>query len=165
MDVKPEHLLPDSGAWGIIGSLTTIALAGAVWLAKAIFKSKNARRMLAAGLNPEDNKESNTETKDNQTVINALLAFLKSMETDRQADRQERGRQWERIEQIVTVCRDQAEETRNVIAQVETMGAQFQQALLQLSKEVSEVKDNQIRLSEYLRQGSQFPQHRQRPHG
>lgn len=145
----------DEGKWGLVSTLLIAAGMSIYHVGVKILSTRKGRKLAKIGLGLDSSTDEMDPVKkdtSNEKLTDALLQFVHRMEQDSQADRQDRTRQWERIENAVKEIRDQAEATREVIRTMQDMGNYFQKASEQHFAHIDRVLDNQINLSTWLRE-------------
>jgi hypothetical protein len=160
MGVETVHYLlnPDPAAvHGLLGSMILGAIISAYHLVKIILRNRRARRVMAAGLGAvldDGGGESKNNGEENPPLNQTLMEFLRRQEADRQADRQERARQWERIEELVKLAEQHAHAAWAIVTTIQNFAQYMDQTHQHQSKEIAEVKSNQIKLSDWLRENA-----------
>lgn len=167
MPVEPIHyMLNSSPLWTWILNSSMIGSGGwALWrMAKTILKNARARRMLAAGLDLDDDERKNIGKDENVNAV--VLEMLRRMEIDRREQMAQGERRWERIEEMVGQMREQAEIARQhtaslngTIQAIQNFATYMDQTHRYQSQQIDEVKQNQIRLQDWLRDRSNLWSH------
>jgi hypothetical protein len=146
---EPIHyeLQPDPWALRVLlGTMTSTAVGGAIWLFRRLWRSREARSMLAKVL--EDPKEAGDES----ALMKTLIQLLRNQDADRQADRQERVRQWERVEDVLNAIRDQAAETRELVTTISNVAGHFQQLHDNQANTLQRIEQSQVGLATWVYQ-------------
>jgi hypothetical protein len=142
---------------GILGAMVPTALMGIGWGIRLIIKNRKAvARGVIAGLELNEGKTENIPGE--STLTAAILEMLRRMEVDRQADRTERSRQWERIEQLAISSRDNTSLAREHTNALQGMISTMQNFALAMdhahryqTEQIAGVTANQVHLSEWIR--------------
>lgn len=155
-------LINPVAVWGIICGLASSG-GYAIWQGgKIILKTARAKRMIAAGLDfkPEERENIEEET----ALTSAILQFLKHQEAREAADRQERNRQWERIEDVLDINREQIASISRVLVAIEHFAQSMDIVHRHQSDQIGEIKSNVIKLSDWLRDNNRaYPPYQQPP--
>lgn len=131
------------GVAGVIGALSLTAIVGIWEVGKRILRTRRARRMLAAGLDLNPNSGEDSDVK--HDIPPGLLEIIRRMESDRQEEARQRDRQWERIEDVVGVCRDLASSLQSFVKQFEMTHHGHAQAM-------KRIEDSQIAMATWVYQ-------------
>lgn len=136
---------------GIVGGLIPAAFLGATWLVRIIIKNRKAvARGAIAAL---DLKAAIAENGGEEAMLTAaILQFLKQQEADRQADRAERTRQWERIEECLALAKEHAQAAWAINQSIHNMATWINGVHEQQNSNIARVEKNQIHLSNFLRE-------------
>lgn len=135
--------------WGALVSMSGLALGGAWKLGKIIVNNRRAQRMVAAALDLKDGEKENNGG--DPPLSAAIFEILRRIENDRVGDRKERDRQWERIEEAITLAREHSQALYTVVNTINNLGLYMDQTHKYQSKQVDDVGLNVIRISDYLR--------------
>ena len=157
-------------SWGLVWGLIGFAATGIVYVGKGVFRyrktiSKGAKivsQALAENERGEDN--SNGEP----TVSAAILQYLQAQERRDIAERQareardariyeEETRRWNRVEALTLELKDQASALQSVIIAIQNAANMQEQAHDFHSRQISELRENQIKLSDWLRENIYRP--------
>lgn len=135
--------------WGAIVSMSGAAVVGAWKLGRIIIKNRRARQMVAAALDFKEGEKDN-DFGDPQ-LSRAIFEILRRIENDRVEDRKERTRQWERIEEMIALTRENTQATYAIVNSINNLGNYMDQTHKYQSKQIEDVDTNIVRLSDYLR--------------
>jgi hypothetical protein len=151
---------------GLVGGMIPAAFISAGWLIRIVIKNRKAvTRGIVAGLDIKlaDMENSGGDPK----LSDAILHFLRGQEADRQADRAERSRQWERIEEAIGLAREHAQSAWAINQTIQNMATWIDRAHQDQTSQIREVGANQVLLSNYLRErlggGVIWPAHHPHP--
>ncbi len=133
-----------AATWALIGSLTTTAIGGTIFVGRFLFKNARARKAIGVTLGLEES--GNTD------LTKVLIEFVHHQEADRQADRQERTRQWERIEEILGAINSQAKEINSLANGMNSIASHFQQLYAQNAATMSRIENSQVNLAIWIYQ-------------
>ena len=133
-----------AATWALMGSMGSVAVGGIIFVGRFLLKSARARKAIGVSLGLDEN--GNTD------LTKVLIDFVKNMQEDRQADRQQEIRKWERIEEIFCAINDQAKETRDLANGMNGIANHFQQLYLQQVATLSRVESSQVNLAIWIYQ-------------
>lgn len=157
---------PDPAAvWGLIWAMISAAVFGIYHVGKFLIKHKRARAMMAAGLDLRP-AESDNRSQEKITLEAAILQFLRHQQAREEADRHERTRQWERIEQSLRLANEHSQALLGVIQAVNNAAAVNEMSHKHQGEHIAEVKSGLAKLSEWLRDNLRnYPPPRGAHHG
>ena len=157
-------------SWGVVWTLAGFALTGIVYVAKGVYRyrktiSKGAKivsQALAEDRPREDNSYGESD------VSAAILQYLQAQERRDIAERQareardariyqEEARRWERVEALTLELKDQGAALQAVIIAIQNASNIQEQAHEFQAQQISELKGNQIKLSDWLRENIYRP--------
>lgn len=150
MPANPLQNLDPATVGSIIGSMIPAALIGAGWLIRVIVKNRRAAaRMVVAAL---DDSPKTGDNPHQETPVNAaILQYLHNQEARDIADRQERSRQWERVESLTLQLKDQASALQGLLTAVQNSALFANHAHEHHARQIDGIAQNQILLSNWLR--------------
>lgn len=152
-----------SAIWGLVGSMITAAGVGGYHVIRVIVRNRKVRSLIASGIASLEDSSDGDKKKSvgDGTLSTALLQFLHQQEADRQADRQERGRQWERIEEMLEAIRDLSAQTRELTVGLQSASQHFNQVHAEHARSISRIEESQVNMATWVYQnlsGMRFAQ-------
>lgn len=139
-----------AAVWGLIWAMISAAIWGIWQAAKFLIKHKRARAMVAAGLDLGP-AESDNRSQEKVTLEAAILQFLRHQQAREEADRHERTRQWERIEQLLRLANEHSTALLAVVTALNNVAHVNEMAHKYQNEHIAEVKGNLAKLSEWIR--------------
>jgi len=141
--LEHQKILP----WSMVGTISVAALGGLIYLVKVLWRNDRARKALGVGLGL-DSKPDESISELNKV----LIQFVQMQETRSQADHQERTRQWERIEQMVSAIGVQSKETHDLAIGMNSISMHFQQLYSQNEATLQRIEHSQVNLAIWIYQ-------------
>lgn len=146
----PYKLMTDPTAtWALIGAMGSTAVGGILYVGRFFLRSARARKAIGVSLGLDEH--GNTD------LTKVLIEFVRNMEQDRQTDRNQETRQWERIEDIFTAINSQATEIKDLANGMNNIASHFQQLYQQNAATLSRVENSQVNLAIWIYQNMGRP--------
>lgn len=142
-------------SYGMTGSAYAVGLGIIVFVARILWKNERARRALGVGLGLDEKPDASLSE-----LNKVLIHFVQAQDARSTDDRKERARQWERIEQMVGVIREQAKETHDLATSMNAIGQHFQQLYSQNENTLQRIEHSQVNLAIWIYQnlgGNRIP--------
>ncbi len=145
MGASEAILIPDPAVvWTMIGSMGAAAAWGITFVVKFLLKNARARKAIGVSLGLDESGHPD--------LTKVLIQFVHHQEADRQADRQERARQWERIEDVLQAINNQAKEINVLAGGMNSIASHFQQLYQQNAATMHRIENSQVNMAIWVYQ-------------
>lgn len=152
-------------SWGAFVGLVIAGATGIWHFVRILYRHRNAvargAKIVSTALEENSSREENEERMG--TVSSAILQYLAAQERRDIAERQtretretheaqEENRRWERVEALTLSLKDQAAALQTVMIAVQNASKMQQQSHQFHAQQIGELRDNQVKLSDWLRE-------------
>lgn len=151
-------------SWGAVGGLAIAAVTGIVHVSKQLYRRRKGVARMAKIVSSALEEKSPNEDNDDRgnTVTTAILQYLAAQERRDIAERQarearearlihEENRRWERVEALTLQLKDQAMALQTLLMTVQNAATYNDHAHQHHGHQLEEIKENQVKLSDWLR--------------